>query len=548
MNPSQHTIQIAAALSRRGFVSAAAASLLGLAGCGGGSDSTESPQVSPLGKSKGSLKGGLDLLILTALEARDAMRARRLSAERLVSACLTQIATWEPHYNAMSWLNPLALEQARAIDRRRRRGEVLGALAGVPVVIKETMDHREAPSTLGWHRMSSSTGGVDFFPAQHAEVVQRLIAADAVIIGKGNVPAFSDDGTRAASSWAGPTYNAVTRSRAPGASSAGVATAVAAGFALLGVGEETGGSIQNPCGAQSLVGLTPSYGLVPARGVAPLAGSTRDVVGPMARTVADAALLMDVLAPGSVPAQWSALVDGAGSLAGLRLGLYGAGWRHDSMSAETQTLFVTAQQAIAQRGATLVQDPFAGSGFADLALPGEPYDFRGTESAAYDLDRYLRGLGLAGIAGLRARVGASPFEEGQPLHWYTQVLPLLQASLADPTQPIDLSEFTALRAAYRERFLSVMNTHQLDAMLLPQRLQELPGVADGVFIVESSVSALNIAGLPGLTLPAGEHASDGSPFGLILIGRPGTEAQLFAMGARLAKALPARLQARLTQP
>src|SRR6185436_5155775 len=114
------------------------------------------------------------------------------------------------------------------------------------------------------------------------------VDADAVLIGKTNIPAFSDDGTRANTSWAGPTYNAIDRTLAPGASSRGFATA--------GLAEETGGSIQNPSAAQSLVGIKPTFALVPTAGVVPLAGSTRDVVGPIATSVRDAAIMLDVLA------------------------------------------------------------------------------------------------------------------------------------------------------------------------------------------------------------------------------------------------------------
>jgi amidase/aspartyl-tRNA(Asn)/glutamyl-tRNA(Gln) amidotransferase subunit A len=486
-----------------------------------------------------------DLLTLTAAQAAADLAARRYTAEALAAACLAHIDRWEPHYNAFTWLNPRVLDQAREVDRQRAAGAELGPLAGLPVVIKETMDHRDAPSTLGWQRLSPAVGGIELRPTAHALVVSRLLSAGAVIIGKGNVPAFSDDGTRAASSWDGPTYNAVARMLAPGASSSGVATAVAAGFALLGVGEETGGSIQNPAGAQSLVGLTPTFGLVPTQGVAPLAGSTRDVVGPIARTVEDAALLLDALVPEAAPAGgWRTAVQAAG-WQGRRVGSYGPGWRHEAMSSETASLYGQALEHVRALGATVVSDPFAGSGLADLALADEPYDYRGTESAAYDLDRYVQGLGLLGLSDLIGRAGASPFGAGQPLHWYAEALPLLQASLADPSQAPDLGPFTALRAAYRERFLDVMQAQQLDLLLLPQRLDVLPGVHEDGVIAESSVSALNIAGLPGLTLPAGRHPSNGSPMAVIAIGRPGSEALLLALGHAFEQGAAPRLVAHL---
>lgn len=504
----RHFLSLPLGLAGLGALTAAA-----LSGCGGGDDAHE-----------------IDTVRLDLAEALAGLQSGRYTAESLLRACLAQAERWETAYNAFTWQNGLALAQARAIDQRRLRGEPLGLLAGVPVVIKESMDHLGAPSTLGWHRLSTATGGLHLFPAQHAAVVQRLLAADAVIVGKTNIPAFSDDGTRANSSWAGPTYNAVERSLAPGASSAGVATAVAAGFALLGLGEETGGSIQNPSAAQSLVGLTPTFGLLPTTGVVPLGGSTRDVVGPIARYVFDAAIAMDLLAGPAAPAGGYRAALGSTALQGRRLGLYGPGWRGTPLAAETGALYQAAQQALQARGAVLVADPFAGSGFAELALVDEPYDFRGTESAAYDLQRYLQGLGVPSLAALEQLTGASPFDAGEPLNWYAEALPVLQASLADPSLPPDLSEFQALRAAYRQLFQQVMDANGLDAMVLPQTTEALPGLfSDGV-ISETTVSALNIAGLPGLTVPAGQHAANKAPFSLIFVGRPFSEATLLALG------------------
>jgi amidase len=238
----------------------------------------------------------IDVTTLTLTGIQEGYQRGRFTAQELVQAYLDHIARYEPTYNAFTFLNEHALAQAQEFDRRRKGGKPLGPLAGVPVVIKESMDVVGFPSTAGWALMSSQAGGVDLFPAQNATVVQRLLDAGAIVIGKTNIPAFSDDGTRANSSWAGPTYNAVDRTLAPGASSSGTATAVAAGFAPVGLAEETGGSIQNPAGAQSLVGVKPTFGLVPTSGVVPLAASTRDVVGPIARTVRDAALVLDAIA------------------------------------------------------------------------------------------------------------------------------------------------------------------------------------------------------------------------------------------------------------
>src|SRR5262249_11472155 len=150
--------------------------------------------------------------------------------------------------------------------------------------------------TLAWARLSSKAGGVDMIATRDAPLVGRLRDAGAIILGKTNIPPFSGDGSRADRSWKGRTFNAFDRTLAPGASSTGVATAVSANFALAGIAEETGSSIQNPAAAQGIVGIRPTFGLTPNAGVAPVAGSTRDVLGPHARSVTDAALILDAIA------------------------------------------------------------------------------------------------------------------------------------------------------------------------------------------------------------------------------------------------------------
>lgn len=488
-----------------------------LAACGGGAGTG----VEPVDLSPASIAN------LGAIEAARLLHAGRLTSEQLTQAYLERIQRHRS-YNAFTYLDPQALKNAQQIDERRRRGDFVGPLSGLPIVIKETMDWVGTPSTMGWHRLASRAGGRDLFPRANATVVQRLLDAGAVILGKTNIPAFSDNGTRASSSWAGPTLNAIDRNLAPGASSAGTATAVAAAFAAVGLGEETGGSIQNPAAAQSLVGLKPTFGLVPTQGVVPLAASTRDVVGPIARCVADAAFILDVLRGGSgnADAQDSPGRLSATALGGRRIGLYGPGWKEEPLTPLTQKCYERACAELSARGATLVADPFNGSGFAQLALAGEPYDYRGTESAAHDLAIYLRGLGFGSFQAFVEHAGASPFDADQPLNWYANALPILRNSLIDPTAPLDLSEFRELRDKYISLFNRVMDENQLDALAFPHSTAGTPSLAGSDVFSETTVSAVNIAGLPCITVPAGTYEGSGAPFSLVIVGRPWSETLL----------------------
>ena len=487
-----------------------------------------------------------DLGSLTIPMIREALASGRLTAEALTKAAIAQMHAVNGRYNAVIFENPAALDTAREIDRRRAAGEPLGPLAGVPVVVKDPMDMVGFPSTAGWRLLYSGTGGVDLLPERDSPVVARMKAADAVILGKTNVPILSWTGTHANDSWAGPTLNVVIEDRAPGGSSAGTASAVAAHICVVGLAEETGGSIQNPASAQDLVGIKPTIGLVPNAGVIPLSGN-RDVVGPIARTVQDAALCLDVLAGfttedpktlasvGHIPEGGYAAGLSADGLRGKRIGLYGPGWRKDALSAEAAALYARARAELAAAGAILIEDPFAGTDFAALrqVTPGTPFfDGRGLESIAYDMTCYLRRLGpdaaLKSWADFVAATAAEdPFAKGAILG-YLHELPDFTAALQSPETPPALPAFTALKAAYLRLIDEVFDRHALDGLVYPQMLCELPGLHSGEAILETTVGELNIAGIPGITVPAGYYAS-GAPFGLIFLGRQWSEAGLLTM-------------------
>lgn len=484
-----------------------------------------------------------ELATLSVAGVRAGLASGQFSAEDLTEACLAQIAALNGTYNAIIFLNEQALDSARAIDRRRAAGEPLGPLAGVPVVVKDPMDMVGFPTTAGWRLLYSKTGGVDLMPERDSPVVARMRAADAIILGKTNVPILSWTGSHANDSWAGPTLNPALIDRVPGGSSAGTAAAVATHMCVLGLAEETGGSIQNPASAQGLVGIKPTIGLVPNAGVVPLAGN-RDVVGPIARTVIDAALGLDAIAGfttedpktlasvDKIPAGGYAAGLSTNGLQGKRLGLYGPGWRPDHLSPEAAALYDRAKAELKKLGAVLVEDPFAGTDFASLRqiTPGTPYfDGRGLESIAYDMSCYLQRLGPnAAIKTwaefVEATKAEDPFLKGGILGYLPELADFVEA-IKSPATPPTLPEFIALKRQYLLLIEQVFAHHQLDALVYPQMLLELPGLHSGEPIRETTVGELNIAGIPGVTVPAGYYAS-GAPFVLIFLGKQWSEASL----------------------
>jgi Asp-tRNA(Asn)/Glu-tRNA(Gln) amidotransferase A subunit family amidase len=192
-----------------------------------------------------------------------ALAKGEISAEAVAEQSLARIAAEDGRLRAVITPNPDVLTDARRIDARRAAGQAVGRLAGVPVLVKDTMDMAGLPTTGGWSLFSARAGGTDLVPTRDSAVVARMRRAGALLLGKTNVPVMSASGTNANDRWAGPTLNAIAPDRAPGGSSAGSATGVAAGYAVIGLAEETGGSIQNPAAAQGLVGIKPTFALVP---------------------------------------------------------------------------------------------------------------------------------------------------------------------------------------------------------------------------------------------------------------------------------------------
>ena len=276
----------------------------------------------------------------------------------------------------------------------------------------------------------------------------------------------------------------------------------------------------------------------------PLSGN-RDVVGPIARCVRDAALCLDVLA--GYTAEDPKTLAGVGkkpplgytsklckdALKGARLGLYGPGWRAQPLSAPTQALYARAAEELKAQGAILVEDPFRGSGFAALrrtitALSN--FDARGLESVPYDLLKYLERLGpdaavKSFAAFAQATASDSAFGPNGVLS-FMHNLPQFVACMQAPTTPPDLSDFIALKERYLQIVDEVFMREGLDGLAFPQMREELPAIETGP-IQETTVGEINIAGLPAVTVPAGYYAS-GAPFGLLFVGKLWSEADLLA--------------------
>jgi aspartyl-tRNA(Asn)/glutamyl-tRNA(Gln) amidotransferase subunit A len=230
-----------------------------------------------------------DLTALPLVEVAELIRKKAVSPLELTHACLARIERLNPSLNAFITVTAdLALAEAREAESEVQRGKWRGPLHGIPIALKDLFD------TAGIRTTAASGVFKDRVPNEDAEVVRRLKAAGAVIVGKTNMHEFAYGGTSVIS-YFGAVHNPWDLSRIAGGSSGGSAAAVSAGLCYGALGSDTGGSIREPATYCGIVGLKPSYGLVSPRGVIPLSRSL-DHVGPLTRTVADAAVILQVIA------------------------------------------------------------------------------------------------------------------------------------------------------------------------------------------------------------------------------------------------------------
>src|SRR6202045_4857132 len=226
---------------------------------------------------------------LTIREVADLVRKKKVSPMELTTACLARIDRFNPLLNAFITITAeSALEQAREAEAEVKQGKWRGPLHGVPIALKDLFD------TAGVRTTGASGVFKDRIPTEDAEVARRLKAAGAVLLGKTNMQEFAFGGTSIVS-YFGAVPNPWDLSHIAGGSSGGSAAALAAELCYGALGSDTAGSVRLPAAHCGIVGLKPTYGLVSARGVIPLSWSL-DHVGPMARTVADTALLLQVIA------------------------------------------------------------------------------------------------------------------------------------------------------------------------------------------------------------------------------------------------------------
>ncbi len=498
----------------------------------------------------------VDFDAATVADLNAALNAGTLTSEKLVQLCLARIKAYDhqgPSLNAVLAINPKAIETARALDAERKVKGPRSPLHGIPVVLKDNYNTFDMPTTGGSVLLEGS------IPPEDAFVVKKLRAAGAIILAKVNMSEFASAG--AYSSLGGQSRNPHDLMRSPAGSSGGTGVSIAAGYAPLGLGTDTGGSIRGPATVNGVVALKPTHGLLSRSGIIPLA-LTFDTGGPFARNVYDVAVALGVMTgidstdPATAKSEGKFATDytsglNANALKGARIGI-----ARDFMGFDPDVDWVmgAALEAMRRAGATMVDVRYPkwllearGEFYNAIRYPEFPVQiaaYLGTLGPKYpkSLDEMIERADH--FNGTRAD-GARPNSS----RWALFKTEAASGTLEDYRyRSVRDFGLPMVRAAVE----GMLAAQQLDAIVYPTSSRR-PGLiaatpdpsAGGA--ASSATNIANLTGFPDLIVPAG-FTGDALPVGVSFFGPAFSEPKLLSLGYSFEQATHARSRPVNTPP
>lgn len=478
-----------------------------------------------------------DLIRLTAADLAAQLSAGEVSSVEATRAHLDRIAAVDGDVHAFLHVSDHALEVAADIDRRRAAGEHLGGLAGVPLAIKDVLVTTDMPSTSGSKILEG------FLSPYDATVVARARAAGLVPLGKTNMDEFAMGSSTEHSAY-GPTHNPWDLDRIPGGSGGGSAAAVAAFEAPIALGSDTGGSIRQPAHVTGTVGLKPTYGGVSRFGAIALASSL-DQVGPVSRTVLDSALLHDVIG-GHDPLDSTSLTDVWPSFAaaaregargdvlkGLKVGVI-TELPDSGFQAGVSASFRASLALLEAHGAEIVEisAPHFEYGVAAyyLILPAEA----SSNLAKFDSVRFGLRVDVPGgtVEDVMARSRDMGFGDEVKRRIILGTY-ALSAGYYDAYYGSAQKVRTLIQRDFDAAFAQVDVIATPSAPTTAFRLGEKIDDPLQMYLNDVTTIPVNLAGVPGISIPSGLAAEDGLPVGIQFIAPAREDARLYRVGAAL---------------
>lgn len=467
----------------------------------------------------GAQAAEFDLSTATLADIHAATEAGALSSEKLVGLYLKRIEAYDkqgPKINSVLYLNPKALAEARALDAERKSKGRRSPLHGIPVVIKDLIDVAGFPTTSGFKPFGAP------IPPRDAAVTARLKQAGAIVLAKVNTVNWFGNGGFDELHPIGATLNPYNVAHSPGGSSNGTGASIAAWFATIGIGTDTGGSVQIPSSYNSLVGMVATQGMVSRAGIVPR-GPTQDRAGPMTRSVYDTAATLSVIAGwdaedlGTFPGMghfpqddWAKRL-GSGSLQGRRIGVLREMFSTGPSDPEVTALF---EQVIAdlKKGGALILDPvLTGTNLREAtssAVSGTTHPYELVPAANAYLERLGPKRPFKKIEDMFAAAGHDKIHER-----YIRAM-----TLPSPERSPDYVARFAMKDAMREQVARTMEQFKLDAVVLPYRSLP-PPEGTGTSASGDSNSLTSTTGLPAVIMPGG-YTTKNLPVGIQFVGKP----------------------------
>jgi len=482
------------------------------------------------------------------------LAAGKTTAVAVTQAYIDRINMYDGPLNGVIAIAPDALQQAAASDARRKEGKTLGALDGIPILLKDNLDAVGMPTTAGSWALENN------MPKEDSEVVRRLRAAGAVIMGKANTSQFAGFRTATGingSTLGGGTHNPYDVTRTAAGSSNGSGIVASASFTAGAIGTETSGSIVGPSNVNGVVGLKSTIALVSRRGIVPIS-LTQDMAGPMTRTVRDAAMILNVIAGSDPGDPWSKEADAnkkdyvaalsTDALKGKRVGVVRLGTAYDE---KTTPVFEEALATMAAQGAEIVE--ITDHGLVNVGAQMGPTllaDFK------EDLNNYLAGTDPA-LVKVRTLADVIAFNETDPresMH-AQEAFTMAEATVDGRANP----EYQKVLAEGKR----LAGPDGLDRVMADNNVVAIIGLTGGPASVINpdgtgkfppgwanpeappSLTALAaLAGYPHLSVPAGQV--DGLPVGVSFIGPAWSEDVLMGLGYAYEQASKKRFPPKLT--
>jgi amidase len=458
---------------------------------------------------------------VTIADLLAAYMAGRTSARAVTKAHLDRIAAYDkrgPLLNSLITINPRALEDADRLDTAlRATGRPVGALHGIPVVVKDCVDVAGLPMTAGFQ------GWKDYYPPEDAPIIRKIRAAGGIIIAKSSLSEFTRGGEDNINSMVpGFARNPYNTAFATGGSSGGTGAALAANFAVVGVGTDTGGSVRMPSAHNALAGLRPTVGLISRTGMTPN-NSIRDTPGPMARTMTDMTVLLDVIVGPDPQDSATARADGhrpptystalrTDALKSARLGVLRQAFRPNQTDPRIIEQFAATLGELRNAGAEIV-DPLDVPLLDTVPTPPQtPARFKD------DLNKWIAkrpGVPLPSVAEIAQSRLVHPLIQPQ----------FNEAAAAKPVEE-DSATIEGLKneQRYRDAFAAALDAARVDAVILPT-FRHLP-VINGDRRQSTSLTMIASAlQWPAISVPRG-FLGEGLPQGLQIIGRAWEESKI----------------------